>query len=55
MLSEAEESRWNEIKAQFRKQKVLGGAGENDPVTRVIALFRRGSWQRGLLMPSHRV
>ena len=54
MLSEAEESRWNEIKAKFRKQKVLGGAGENDPVTRVIAQlqeFREGltSIQEGIL------
>ena len=45
LLDEGQAARWEEIKTEFRKQKVLGGAGENDPVTRVVAQlqeFREG-------------
>ncbi len=37
VLSEEEETRWAQIKKDFGKQKLLGGAGENDPVARVVA------------------
>ncbi|MEP4077913.1 DNA repair ATPase [Haloferula sp.] len=37
MLDEAQEARWEEIKKGFNKRKLLGGAGENDPVARVVA------------------
>ncbi len=37
VLSELEEARWAQIKKDFAKQKLLGGAGENDPVARVVA------------------
>jgi hypothetical protein len=36
-LSEEEAARWAQIKKEFGKQKLLGGAGENDPVARVVA------------------
>jgi MoxR-like ATPase len=32
-----EAARWAQIKKDFGKQKLLGGAGENDPVARVVA------------------
>lgn len=35
--SEKEAARWDEIKEGFRKKQLLGGAGENDPVARVVA------------------
>ena len=37
LLSEEDAKRWEEIKAGFRKKKLLGGSGENDPVARVVA------------------
>ena len=37
VLSEEEAVRWEQIKKGFGKQKLLGGAGENDPVARVGA------------------
>ncbi|MFT7172443.1 MAG: MoxR-like ATPase [Paracoccaceae bacterium] len=37
VLSEVEAARWAQIKKDFGKQKLLGGAGENDPVARVVA------------------
>ncbi|NIP96642.1 MAG: hypothetical protein GWO24_25695, partial [Akkermansiaceae bacterium] len=37
LLAEGEEARWREIKGGFRKKKLLGGAGEDDPVARVVA------------------
>lgn len=37
VLTEEEEARWAQIKKDFGKQKLLGGAGENDPVARVVA------------------
>ncbi len=36
MASEQAE-RWTQIKTEFNKQKLLGGAGEDDPVSRVVA------------------
>ena len=52
---EEEAARWLQIQTEFRKQKVLGGAGENDPVTRVVAQlqeFREGltSIQEGIAL-----
>ncbi len=54
LLDEVQAARWETIKKEFRKQKVLGGAGENDPVTRVVAQmqeFREGltSIQQGIV------
>ncbi|MBK1834875.1 DNA repair ATPase [Roseibacillus ishigakijimensis] len=54
LLSEKEAARWAEIKKEFRKQKLLGGAGENDPVARVVAQlqeFREGlsSIEQGIM------
>ncbi len=37
ICSPEEEARWEEIKKEFVKQKLLGGSGENDPVARVVA------------------
>lgn len=36
-LDEKEAARWTQIKKDFNKNKLLGGAGENDPVARVVA------------------
>ena len=36
-LSDGQSERWEQIKKDFGKQKLLGGAGENDPVARVVA------------------
>ena len=36
-LSGEDADRWEEIKGGFRKKKLLGGAGEDDPVARVVA------------------
>lgn len=36
-LDEEDAARWEEIKTGFRRKKLLGGAGENDPVARVVA------------------
>jgi hypothetical protein len=36
-LTPAESSRWDEIKKTFRKNQILGGSGEDDPVSRVVA------------------
>ncbi|MGC6466636.1 MAG: DNA repair ATPase [Akkermansiaceae bacterium] len=37
VLTDEESARWEQIKKDFGKQKLLGGAGENDPVARVVA------------------
>ncbi|MDB2428836.1 DNA repair ATPase [Akkermansiaceae bacterium] len=37
VLTGEEQARWDQIKKDFGKQKLLGGAGENDPVARVVA------------------
>lgn len=37
VLTDEEAARWEQIKKDFGKQKLLGGAGENDPVARVVA------------------
>ncbi len=37
VMTEEETARWAQIKKDFGKQKLLGGAGENDPVARVVA------------------
>jgi hypothetical protein len=36
-LSPEESARWEEIKKTFRKNQILGGTGEDDPVSRVVA------------------
>ena len=53
LLDEEEAARWEQIVSEFRRLNVLGGAGENDPVTRVVAQlqeFRDGltSIQEGI-------
>jgi len=45
ILTEAEASRWAEIKQTFGRNQFLGAAGDNDPVSRVVgqlALFGKG-------------
>ena len=37
IASEQEKSRWADIKKEFMKRRLLGGAGEEDPVGRVVA------------------
>ena len=37
ILTDEEAARWAQIKKDFNKNKLLGGAGENDPVARVVA------------------
>ncbi|WP_367870508.1 DNA repair ATPase [Luteolibacter sp. Populi] len=37
LLDEAQATRWESIKKQFNKRKLLGAGGENDPVARVVA------------------
>ncbi|MBK1829906.1 DNA repair ATPase [Verrucomicrobiaceae bacterium R5-34] len=37
ILLPAEQKRWDQIKKDFNKNKLLGGAGENDPIARVVA------------------
>lgn len=37
VLTEVEKARWEQIKKDFGKQKLLGGAGEDDPIARVVA------------------
>ncbi|MCP5548021.1 MAG: DNA repair ATPase [Akkermansiaceae bacterium] len=37
LLDEKQAARWEQIKKDFNKHKLLGGAGENDPVARVVA------------------
>ncbi|MGB1129266.1 MAG: AAA family ATPase, partial [Haloferula sp.] len=37
LLNEQQSTRWEEIKSEFGRQKLLGGAGEDDPVARVVA------------------
>jgi hypothetical protein len=37
IASEAEKARWADIKKEFMKRRMLGGAGEDDPVGRVVA------------------
>ncbi|MGF1451642.1 MAG: DNA repair ATPase [Opitutales bacterium] len=36
-LTPDETERWEEIKKRFKRQKALGGAGDTDPVNRVVA------------------
>jgi hypothetical protein len=37
IASEKEKARWADIKKEFMKRRLLGGAGEEDPVGRVVA------------------
>lgn len=37
LLSDEQAARWEQIKREFGKQKLLGGAGEDDPIARVVA------------------
>ena len=37
LLDETQAARWEQIKKEFNKRKLMGGAGENDPVARVVA------------------
>ncbi|MDB6079247.1 MAG: ATPase, partial [Akkermansiaceae bacterium] len=41
LLDEKQTARWEEIRKEFNRRKVLGGNGENDPVTRVVAELTR--------------
>lgn len=51
VLTEEEQARWDQIKKDFGKQKLLGGAGENDPVARVVAQMTQ--FNEGLENISH--
>jgi hypothetical protein len=58
-LSKEQAARWEAIKKEFRKRNIMGGAGENDPVTRVVAQlqdFREGltSIQEGIVSAGSR-
>ncbi len=35
-LTEEESERWDEIKSKFNRKQLMGGSGENDPVSRVV-------------------
>lgn len=37
IASESEKARWNDIRKEFMKRRLLGGVGEEDPVGRVVA------------------
>ena len=37
IFTDEEATRWTQIKKDFNKNKLLGGAGENDPISRVVA------------------
>ena len=37
IASDVEKARWADIKKEFMKRRLLGGAGEEDPVGRVVA------------------
>jgi ATPase involved in DNA repair/ATPase family associated with various cellular activities (AAA) len=37
ILTESETARWEQIKKDFNKRKLLGGSSESDPVARVVA------------------
>jgi hypothetical protein len=37
LLDETQAARWEQIKKEFGKRKLLGAGGENDPVARVVA------------------
>jgi len=37
LLDEKQAARWEQIKKEFNKRKLLGAGGENDPVARVVA------------------
>ena len=37
LLDEAQAARWEQIKKEFNKRKLLGAGGEHDPVARVVA------------------
>jgi hypothetical protein len=41
ILTEDEAARWEDIKKEFGKRKLLGGAGEDDPVARVVAQLQQ--------------
>jgi hypothetical protein len=45
-LKPEEAARWEEIKKTFRKNQILGGVGEDDPVGRVVA--KLGAFYDGL-------
>ena len=51
LLDEEQAARWLQIQTEFRKQKVLGGAGENDPVARVVAQMQE--FKEGLTSIEH--
>jgi hypothetical protein len=40
-LTEPETIRWTQIKKDFNRHKLIGGAGESDPVARVVAQMTR--------------
>src|SRR5690606_19531812 len=37
IANETEASRWTDIRKEFMKRRLLGGAGDEDPVGRVVA------------------
>jgi hypothetical protein len=37
LLDETQAARWEQIRKEFNKRKLMGGADENDPVARVVA------------------
>ena len=44
-MSDEQRQRWDDIKSTFQRNQFLGGAGDNDPVSRVVgqlALFSQG-------------
>ena len=53
--TEEEQARWDQIKKDFGKQKLLGGAGENDPVARVVAQMTQFNEGLENLLPVGRV
>jgi hypothetical protein len=41
LLDEKQTERWEQIRKEFNRRNLLGGNGENDPVTRVVAELTR--------------
>ena len=46
LLSEAEQARWGEIKRTYQRHQLVGGADENDPISRVVGQL--SGFQAGL-------
>ena len=54
IASEQETARWADIKKEFMKRRLLGGAGEEDPVARVVAQMIRIPGRAGRHQVDHR-